>query len=196
MLIANLLGFFAFLYIIWKSLKDDSHSDSIFSLGFSISFVILVTYLFSKYFLNGYWFWLELIGVLITFLVLTLKLRMRRYENFEGVFLGLLVWLGIVFLSDTVVSYSVYSFAAFWVHLFATVLFIFLSTRYKSFVWYKSGKVGFSGLAVLGFLFLVRAVAGIYFKDIISFAPRFEVLFSSIVSFISFLLLYNRSRAK
>jgi hypothetical protein len=80
--------------------------------------------------------------------------------------------------------------------LILIVTFYFFETKYKNFSWYKSGKVGFSGLAVLGIFFLVRALVALSFSFVLSFAGKFESVFSGITAFLFFLGVFNLARQK
>jgi len=196
MLIANLLGIFSFLFTIWKRLKDDYHPEKIFSLGFLILGICLPASLISKFLFPFYWFWIVFASCVVGLFIGVRLYKTRFFESFEAVFLGLLIWLDILFLTDTTSSSSLLSFIAFWVCLMAIFLFFFLDTRYKSFVWYKSGKVGFSGLFVFCILFLIRSVVAFINVPVISFIGRLDGFISLSVGFLGLFSLYKLSCLK
>lgn len=196
MIIANLIGFFVFLFFIWKRLKEDYHFEKTFTLAFYILLGLLISYFLAQKLLPQYWFWIELLGLAAGFSIGTMRLKMRVWESFEGVLVGGLIWLSLIFIADSVVNSSLLSFLAFWVCLFSVVLFFFLDAHYRRFSWYKSGRVGFAGLATTGVFFLTRSVVALLSLPVISLVGRFEGVFSGIMSFSAFLLLFNLSRQK
>lgn len=196
MVIANVLGIFFFLFFLWRRLKEDYHFEKTFTLATYILLGILVTFLTSKYLLPDYWFWLIFLGSFLGFLLGVKLLKMRFYETFDGVFLGLLSWIGLIFLSDSIIQTSLYSFLAFWVTVVLVFLFFFLDSQYRRFSWYKSGRIGFTGLATAGTFFLIRSVVAAFSLPVISFLSNWEGLVSGVVSFLFFLLLFNLSRTK
>jgi hypothetical protein len=71
-----------------------------------------------------------------------------------------------------------------------------LDFNYKSFVWYKSGKLGFAGISLLIILFLVRTLVAIIGIDMVSFVGRAEIIVSGITSLICIGLLINLGKVK
>jgi len=70
-------------------------------------------------------------------------------------------------------------------------LFYFLETKYKKISWYRSGRVGFSGLTTAAIFFLLRAAISPFYPNLLTFSGSFEYLFSGLVAFILFFLVYN-----
>jgi hypothetical protein len=196
MVIANILGILIFLFLIWKKLKEDYSYEKIFSLATLILTCLLVGFLISKKILPEFWFFLELIGVGIGFTIGILKYKLKFFETFEGVIIGLLPIVTLFFLSDSIKNSSLSSFLAFWLSLICIFLFFLVNTYYRSFPWYKSGRVGFSGVFIAGLFFLIRALISLFFPDVISLSGNFEGLISGTLAFILFLLLFNLSRSE
>ncbi len=192
-LLFGIIGFILFQFIFWKRLKEDYSSELIFSVSFLSSIVWFSSkYLFTRL-LPNYWFWLSFTVALLVFVLVVQKLKMRFYETLEAFIISVLSYLIVFFLHDAVVNESIFSFAHS-VFIFAICfLFIFLDTRYKNFSWYKSGRVGFSGLITLGSYMLVRSVLVYFFPFMLSFAS-FDIYISTTVAFISFFLVYNLAR--
>ncbi|MBL7036320.1 hypothetical protein ISR94_00540 [Candidatus Microgenomates bacterium] len=196
MIIANILGIFVFLFVLWHRLRQDYHFEKTFTLAFYTLTGVLISYLVAKQFFPEFWFWVESLGVLVGFSIGVIRQKMRVYESFEGVLIGLLIWLSLTFMADSVVNASLASFLAFWITVFSVFLFFFLDAHYRRFSWYKSGRVGFSGLAVTGIFFLTRSVVALLNIAVISLVGSLEGILSGSLSFISFLLLFNLSRKK
>jgi len=103
-----------------------------------------------------------------------------------------LPWIALMFLGNSVVHSSLSSFLAFG----ATLIIIFISywfgDHYKNFTWYKSGKIGFAGLATLAVIFFVRSSVAIFGRGVLSFVnQKPEAIISSVLAFTCCLLIYN-----
>ncbi len=193
-ILVNLLGAVVFLYLFWKRLKDDYTSSFIFSTGFYIILGILLGFFVSNFLAPSWWFWISLAGGAAGFGLGIVRFNLRFFETFEAAALGLLPWLAIFFLSDSVKNSSAFSLGYF-LFILALIVFSYLLSRsYKTFTWYKSGKVGFVGLTIASLFFLLRGVIALLFPFVLSFVGRFEVILSGVVSFALFLLLFNLSR--
>lgn len=185
MLIANIVGSILFLYLYWKRLRDDYTSEKIFNSGFILIIGIVLSFLVSKFFLPNYWFWIVFITVFIIEAFIVLKFKFKLFESLDALIVSVLPWLSLFYLSESIVKRSLFPFLIFWISLICLFLFFFFDNYYRTFAWYKSGRVGFSGLMTLGIFFLIRTIA---------FTPNLERIFSGTVVFISFLLLFNLSR--
>ncbi|MFC1625495.1 hypothetical protein ACFL1Q_00430 [Patescibacteria group bacterium] len=190
----NLLGIFLFLFLFWKRLKEDYSSDIVFSSSFYILAALGVFAGISFKFLPLWWFWFSLLGIALGLGISFFRFHLRTYETLEVTVLSFLPWLSLLFLSDSINSYSIISFVAFALCLVLIFIFYFLDMHYKNFSWYRSGKVGFTGLTVLGIFFLIRAALAIPFHTVLSFVGTAEVYISAVLSFICFVLVLNLSR--
>lgn len=194
MIIANIAGIFAFLFFVWKRLREDYHYEKIFSLAFYVLLGFLISFVVSLQFFKDYWFWIQFAGVALGFIIGVWRQKIKIFESLEPLVVGFLAWLSLFFLSDSITSSSVYSFAAFWVSLSCVFIFFFFDSYYRRFSWYKSGKVGFSGLATLGIFFLVRSLVALLNLPVISLVGIFDAVVSGAISFLAFLTLFNLSR--
>jgi hypothetical protein len=152
--------------------------------------------LISKYLAPTAWFWLALVGAFAGYVYGIRKFRLRAYEALEAVVLGLLVWLLLLLIIPSVFPFSLGNLAFFLLVVLLLVLFFVLDKHYKKFTWYQSGRVGFTGLSILGLYFLSRSGIALVFTNVISLHGKYDVYASGIVAFMSFLLLYNLSRKK
>ena len=187
------LGFFVFQYIFWKKLREDYSSELIFTLSFTTTGTWLLIKTLTFRFLNPWWFWVSLIAAFLVLNLFSRKLKMNRFETFNAGVLAFLSYWGLYLLSDAVSTESIFSFAHSFFVFGIVFLYIFFDTRYKNFSWYKSGRVGFSGLAAFGVYFLLRTVLATQFSFMLSFTVA-EIYISGICSFINFLVLYNLAR--
>ncbi len=186
------LGSFAFLFFYWKRLREDYLPNQIFSSGILVIISIFVSSILFRSSL--FWFWLTLLMMGGSFLFGFVKYKMRFFESLEACGVGLLIWVEFFLLGHATYYASFLSLAG---ALFVVVLFFiyyYLNLRYRRFVWYKSGRVGFAGLCVLALFFIARAVVATLNVPMLSFVGRVDIVFSSIVAFILFFAIYNLAR--
>ncbi len=191
-----LLGALIFTFLFWKRLSEDYSSYIIFTSAFYIFIGVLVFYLLSLKLLPTWFFYFELVGAGAGLSFAIFKFKIRPYEAVEAAVVSFLPWLGLFFLKDSVRNLSLFSFVGFLVLLILLFLFYYLSLHYKNLSWYKSGRIGFSGLATLGIFFLIRAGVAIFFAGVVSFVGRSETAISGALAFICFLTIFNLGRVK
>ncbi|HLD91899.1 MAG TPA: hypothetical protein VI795_00735 [Patescibacteria group bacterium] len=194
--IANILGISFFLYLYWKRLKEDYPAEKIFDSGFIILFGIFLGIVISKIYPNIYWYWIIILNILIFEAFNIFKLKIKLFESLDTLVISLLPWLSLFYLSYSIKNSDLLSFLAFWVCLLLIFLFFLFNNFYRTFNWYKSGKVGFSGLAVAGIFFGIRSIFSLFTKNLISFAGDYEPYISGTFFVIAFLLLFRLSRIK
>ncbi len=183
-----------FFFLFWKKLREDYDSESIFNFAVFITVGIGIFSFISQSMLPQWWFWANCLGVILGFILGKLKFKFRFFESLEATTIGLLPWLSLVFLQDAISNTSLPSLIAFIVLLLVIAFYTFLDAHYKKFTWYKSGKVGFSGLATLGLLFLIRTAVAATFPSMLSFLGPIDSIISGVIAFTSFLLVFNLSR--
>ncbi len=115
---------------------------------------------------------------------------MRFYESLEAAIVASFAPMILLLLYDGVRSKHPGSFFAIAVVGALIGLYYFLSLHYKKISWYKSGKVGFAGIFVLGIFFLVRALVAVWFPNMVSFV-NYEWLVSGSAAFLAFLTLFH-----
>lgn len=206
LVLANIGGSIVFLFFLWKRLHEDYPASKVFSsgfyviggilIGFVLALVLITPHVPKLYFFDpkGLWFWGSLIGAGVALSFSLIHFKMRFFEGLEAGSLGLLIWFFLILLSYSLI-YKNTLVLIFSIIVAALVfLFFFLDKRYKSFNWYRSGKVGFSGLTLLALFFLVRAGIAIANPSMLSFIGKIDSLISAILSFIFFLGIYNLSK--
>jgi len=194
-IIFNVLGLLIFLFLFWKRLKEDYLPNQIFSTFFYILFFILLSYFISINFFSFWWFWSTYIGFLLGLVISLFRFKLKFYETYEAAFLGFLICFSLYLLGDSVKNLNVVSFFGFAVSMFLIGTFQFIDMNYKNFSWYRSGRVGFTGLAISLLFFLVRLLTYIFFPNTLSLIQGFEIYFDSVSSFIFLALTYNLSRS-
>jgi len=193
-IVTTLAGIILFLFLFWRRLKEDYPSSQIFTTAFYVLAGILLGYLVSLRVSQLSWFWIELVGITLGFGVGILRYKFRFFEVLEALTLALLPWLGLFFLRDSIDNSSLASFLSFFAVTCLITLFAFLDSHYKNFSWYRSGRIGFSGLTTLGTLFLVRAAFASFFPFVISFV-KYEAILSGVAAFVFFLATFNLARS-
>jgi hypothetical protein len=192
----NLISIFIFLYILWYKLKEDYSPSLIFSAGFTIVILVVLVNLVALRFFPSYWFWVSFVGTILAVLISILKYKLSFYEFFDSIVISLHPWLGLIFLDKLASSLDASVLILVLQVIVTSILYLIFDKNYKSYSWYRSGRVGFSGFAVIGAFFILRSAIALGFGDMISFIGPKDAIVSAFVAFISFLALFNLSRAK
>ncbi len=193
-ILVTLFGTVVFLFLFWKRLKEDYAAGIIFTVSFYILSGLLIASLFASRFFPAWFFWLGIVGMTLGLGLGILRYKVRFFESFEAIVIGGLPWLSFVYLKDSVASKSLTSFLAFLAVLVFIYLFYYLDTHFREFTWYKSGKVGFAGLASLGCVFIARATTSLFGVNVLSFSGNYEPFVSGSAAFVCFILVVNLSR--
>lgn len=186
-----IFGSLVFLFLFWKKLREDYSSEIIFKCGFSILFGVVLGYFLAIKFAPAWFLWAEFLGAIIGLSIGSYQLGIRFYETLEAMTISFLPSVSLMFLEDSVANSSFISFIAFLVVLVFIFVYYFLDLHYKNFSWYRSGKIGFSGLATLGIIFLTRSLLALLRLPVLSFVDKFEPMVSGVMAFICFLLILN-----
>jgi hypothetical protein len=171
-----LIGIFA----IWKRLREDYAEDMLFSLGLHAFGVGLLGFVLGIVIYPAILFWSVGLGIIIGLGIGAYRLKMRFYESLDIVIVTSL-WL--LLIRTALVAIFVRSIKEF---VFASAILICISVyyllngSYKSFSWYKSGKVGFAGLSVLFLLILARLLVAFIFPSMLPLASTIEKIISGV----------------
>lgn len=198
MIVGETIGLLGFLFLLWRRLKEDYPAQLIFSFASWIVIPTLIIHLVIKYIVRqpNYWFVADVGGLALGFAAGIAHHKLKFYETLEGVAVGGVFWLAVIFTFDGFGRQNLVSVIGALLLYLLVAGFFLLDKHYKNFGWYKSGKIGFSGLAVLGFFFLVRALAFFVPSDVLSLTGRLDAIASGAAAFAFFLLLYNLSVQK
>lgn len=193
-LIATTLGILIFLFIFWKRLREDYASGIIFEAAFYVLLGLGVLWFVSFKLFPGWFFWTSAAGAGVGLTLGILKFRLRFYETLEALVIAVLPWLAFIFLKDSVVNFSLSSFVAFLLVLIIIFAFYYIDTHFREFTWYRSGKIGFAGLATLAIIFTLRSGIALTDAHVLTFTGKFEAIVSGAMAFVCFILIYNLSR--
>lgn len=194
LIITNFIGVMLFLFLFWKRLREDYIDQAVFSTAFYMLTGLLVGIIVSSSFYPLAWFWIVLIGVSLGLVVGIFKYKLRPLETIEASVISLLPWLGIFYFTSFLLTQKIVTLMIGVIIIFLIGLFVWLDRNYKSFSWYKSGRIGFSGLTILGVFFLIKAVVAAFVPDMLSFIGKYEIYLSAFVAFICFFVVYNLAR--
>lgn len=205
-LLALFLGSIATLFIYWRALKEDYEKEKIFSSGLimliGMFLGLLTIYLPAKdsstnVIINpkGFWFWGSLLGFFLALLYSAKKLKIKPYEAIESLVPGIFIIASLYSLISYLLTRDNHFLLFLAIIFFLGILFTFLKSKYKSFSWYKSGKIGLSGIFTLGAFFLIRVVLAIKLPQSFLVAGRVDLIPSAIISFLMFFLVYNLSES-
>lgn len=184
-----LLGLSMFLFVFWRGLKDDYIPSQIFSIAFTVFFIVVLTYVLSLYFFKQYRFWLIVLSLFIGFLVGTKRSGVRYYEAWDSYILSVFS----SFFIPILILYKNWSidWVLFYISIAVSfIIFFIIKNVYKSFIWYKSGKRGFPGLFSIGVFFLIRSVISFVKPDYTLSLIEYDLFFSGLISFMSFLNIF------
>lgn len=188
------VGFFLFLFIFWKKLKEDYIPKQTFSVAFLTLTGLLLGYFLGNKYLKDYWFWTALGLSFLSFVLSVVRKKMKFFETFESFTLTFLVFYAMFFLHNFLASFKPINIYAFLVTLVVIIFYIIINKTYKKFAWYKSGRLGFSSLATTGIFFLIRSVVALTLPSVISFGGKVDAVLSAIVAFAAFLTLFNLAK--
>jgi hypothetical protein len=192
----SIIGVFLYLYFFWKRLKDDYIRNQIFTTAFYGLVLLGAGYFTSLYVFGNLRFWLSLTGTTLGFALGIFRYRLKILEVFEAAVLGLLSIFALILVGELIVTHNIIYLFSFIVLLLLIILFHLLDKYYKGFAWYKSGRIGFSGLTVSGVFFLIYTVVAITLSSMISFVGNKDFIISFLLSILSFSVVYKLARQK
>lgn len=169
-----------FLYNSWKGLHEDCGSQN--TIGFSwvlVLVIILVARMFGggwksdgpwwqilaiwKYLKMNYFVGL-IAGVLTTIMIANQK-KWKAWLILEDLTPGFLLFLLIMYLNNIIGKFDLAELIKFGIVFFAYFWQKHLVKRYRSFVWYKSGKKGFVFFAVSTVVLFLMALNAFFLQN-------------------------------
>lgn len=196
--VAVFLGSIVALFNYWRRFREDYPSPVIFESGILVlagSIIgallfqfILRRFVSDSYFFDGsgLWFWGGVVGFITMSFFIMFQMKIRFYEAFEALGVGFMYLLLLVLISLKVFVLAV-------TLMFTLVIYHLINAKYKSFTWYKSGRVGFAGLTTFGLFFVARAVIAVASFHMVSFVGIIDAMLSALVAFLLFFSVYNLS---
>jgi len=152
----GILGVILFLFIFWKKLKEDYSSNIIFTTAFAILIGSSLGLTISRIFFPTWFFWFAFLGSILGMFLMITKFKFRFYETIEALILSTIPLISLMFFKDSIVNSSLNSFLAFVTSLILIFLSYWFDINYKSFSWYKSGRIGFTGISIAIIFFISR----------------------------------------
>lgn len=190
-----LIGNLTFLYLFWSRLKEDYTSEAIFTNAFLVIFSFVLGEVVLMRFPTNYWFWVLLIFIFLGFVIGIYRSKFKFMESLEALIISLLPSYSFYFLYQFIKQKSLEAISGFIIISLLIILFYIFERHYKRFSWYKSGRIGFSGLSAGAILFFTRALVFVFYESMLSFSGKYEIYLSAIVAFILFLSVYNLARS-
>jgi len=183
-----------FLFSFWKKLREDYTHTQIFTTGFYAIAGAALGAIISDNFFPEWWFWMGLLGSFLGLFTGIVRFKLRIFETFESFVFGALFVITLIFAYHWYANSSLSIGIGLFVLVLLILFFMVLDKHYKRFTWYRSGRVGFTGLSVFGIFFLIRAAVAAILPDVLSFVGNIETILSGVISFIAFLTVFNLAR--
>jgi hypothetical protein len=184
--LTNLFFILLFLFIFWRKIKEDYVAERIFSTAFFAIVALIVVSLFTTYYYPRWWFWGAFAGVFVGVFVGVKRFRMRFFELVDAMVIAMLPWTAGIFLLDAMQNKEILSLVASIFIIFLVFTYVIIDKHYKRFLWYRSGRVGFTGMTVLGLFFTVRAAVAAYVPGMLTLVGFYDVIVSGVVAFLAF----------
>ena len=166
------------LFIFWKKLREDYVTSQIFGFGFLVYFAFILAVALVGMVSFEFRKWLLLIFPVTAGVVYGVKYKMRFNEIFNSastwVYLASIYYYLLMLFKHN----NFFNLISVTISILAIGLFYFLETKYKNIVWYKSGKIGFSGSIILVLFFLVNFIGGITNSNLVFFSGRINAIIS------------------
>lgn len=199
-----IIGSLVYLFLYWRSLKEDVPISDVFTsgllilasgyVGFALAHLLQGSLFSSAYFDPGeIWFWFSSAFIVMVTFLMSRNQKLSVYEIFESVGVATLPLYSFIVVYFGLSNRSIETIVFGFFILTFLALYYYFQVTYKNFGWYKSGRVGFSGLTSLALLFMARALIAGWYPSMVSFTGRIEIVLSGIVSFLLIFMVYNLS---
>jgi len=201
--IIRVVGIIVFLYLFWRNLKDDYESPKVITLSWLTLLGFLVVGRIGYGLIHfGVWKnfseWISVwnvpgmsyigscLGLFLTSLIYVKKQGWKFFAFMEDSLSAFLVLIGFLLADELVrTKFELINLIYLGIVILAYFLYRFFKGRYRSFVWYKSGKKGFAFLVTTFLIFLGLIGVFLMFKDKI-----INVVLASIISLLSLIGLF------
>jgi hypothetical protein len=204
--IIRILGIILFIYLTWRNLKDSYEEDKIvtyswvallgFFIGGRITFGLVNFGIWNDSWLSWFSIWnkpgMDYVGgffalMLVNFIVS--KINSWKFIPFCEDGLSNSLWFLMFLIADELIRTKFDLRVGIYL-LFLILMMVFVNLvkkKYRSFVWYKSGKKGFTFLAT-GFLaFLILGFLTMYFRINLAYSILYWII--SLISLVELCIL-------
>lgn len=192
-ILASLVAFLSFLFIFWRKLREDYLSSQIFSLGILGLVSLVVTVILVEWYGRVEYRWLSVVVPFCVMTAYSIKNHMRINEVTNALFPALVIGNICYLLLEPLPSKKLLLFLVL-ANLLFLPLFFFLESNYKRIQWYKSGKIGFSGLLSSSIFFAANAAVAFSSFPMIFFVGKINAVVLLVLAVFSLLWLFLLSR--
>lgn len=155
--------FFAFIvssFSVWKKLKEDYKEDEIFGMTL---FILLCSLLFAwapVYLLDSIKFSLfsSFFGAVTAVVLWSFRFKVNTWEILDALAFPLTYFLLLGGLGEFLKTGDFWEFEFSVAGILALLLFDYSKKKYRSFSWYKSGKIGFLFWETTACVFLLLSI--------------------------------------
>jgi len=186
--------FLTALFILWKKLRDDYIGSQIFGLGFGIYFFLIAGLLLFHYFKILYFEWIVIAAPLGVVFYYVYRVKMRLNELVNALAPSLYMGSIYYYLMIVILKNNYFSLFGIVLSVLFIIIYFLLEKNYKKFQWYKSGKVGFSGLFVAGAYFFVNSALAVLVPDMVFFSGKINAIISLLLGLTAVLALVRLSK--
>jgi len=201
--IIRVIAIVLFLYLTWRNLRGDYPEDKLISFSWISVLFFLVFGRIGFGLLNlGVWktwgdwisvwqkpgmdYLIATSGFVIAVLWISKVNQWKFFAFIEDNLKNFLVFITVLMIDEVVrTKFSVESLAYILVFVIVYMISLWLSKKYRSFVWYRSGKKGFVFLSISFLVFLLITGILFWFKN-----SLFLVILSGLISLISLVGLF------
>jgi len=188
LIILLLICVLVFLFSFWRNLKDDYLPSQIFSLAFNVFLSAALGFYVWRY-VGNLAFWVVILSLLLGYIIGSIRSRIKIYDGLDGAVISILI--SVLFSSLLLFKFRSSQLVLFYGMIAAgIIIYSLVKKNYKSFVWYKSGRRGFSGLFVIGVFFLTRSIVSIVKPELTYYLYEYDIIISGLISFMSFLNIF------
>ena len=208
--ILRVVAIILFLYLLWRNLKESYEEQKIISfswmalLGFIVGGRLVYGLINWGIWNDSFGDWLAVwtkpgmtytgayLGLVLVVWLYGKSQQWKFLSFMEDLMKPLLVYSGFLMIDELIrTKFDLKPLVYLGLLIIIYLVNIWLSKRYRSFVWYKSGKKGFVLLATNFLFFLAVTVALILFKENI-----ITMILTSIISLISLIGLFILGEVK
>lgn len=189
-------GLLVSVFIVWKKLREDYGDNEIFSLNLGIIGGGALSFIAASFFppvVGDLRFWMAAGGSFVAGSLLSKKLSMRPFEVLEAIIPAVFFYLlihSLVFISLPFWRQFIYPGVLF----FSLLVFLYISTRFRRFFWYPSGKLGLASLFSLIIFFWSRAILANIAPDVLPWSNRvMDTSFGTAGGILAAVVIYIRS---
>lgn len=181
--ILRVVGIALFLYLTWRNLRGDYPEDKLISFGWMSVIFFLFFGRIGFGLLNwGVWknlndwisvwqkpgmdYLIATIGFVLAAFLMSRSNQWKFFAFVEDNLKNFLIFVLVLMMDELIrTRFSIEILAYIIVLIIVYLISLWLSKRYRSFVWYKSGKKGFIFLAAVFLIFLFNTGIMFWFKN-------------------------------